>query len=41
MAITEANMADRIFMSAVEKGLDPREFTLVIGGGAGPVHAVL
>ena len=26
-------------MIAVQKGLDPREFGLVVGGGAGPVHA--
>jgi len=39
-SLAEANMANRIFLSAVEKGLDPRDFTLVIGGGAGPVHAV-
>jgi N-methylhydantoinase A len=39
-SLAEANMANRIFLSAVEKGLDPRDFTLIIGGGAGPVHAV-
>jgi len=25
---------------AVKKGLDPRNFSLIVGGGAGPVHAV-
>jgi N-methylhydantoinase A len=38
-ALVEDNMAQGIFLSAVERGLDPREFTLVAGGGAGPVHA--
>jgi N-methylhydantoinase A len=27
-------------VSVVEKGYDPRDFVLVVGGGAGPVHAV-
>lgn len=39
-ALVEDNMAQGIFLSAVERGLDPRDFTLVAGGGAGPVHAV-
>jgi len=39
-SLVEANMAQQIFLSAVEKGLDPRDFSLVVGGGAGPVHAV-
>jgi N-methylhydantoinase A len=39
-ALVEDNMAQGIFLSAVERGLDPREFTLIAGGGAGPVHAV-
>jgi N-methylhydantoinase A len=38
-SLAEANMVNRIFLSAVEKGLDPRDFILMIGGGAGPVHA--
>jgi N-methylhydantoinase A len=38
-ALVEDNMAQGIFLSAVERGLDPREFTLIAGGGAGPVHA--
>ncbi|MBW1803600.1 MAG: hydantoinase/oxoprolinase family protein [Deltaproteobacteria bacterium] len=33
------NMAQEAFMIAVQKGLDPREFGIVVGGGAGPVHA--
>lgn len=39
-SLVEANMAERIFLTAVKKGVDPRDFTLVVGGGAGPVHAV-
>ena len=38
-ALVEDNMAQGIFLSAVETGVDPRDFTLVAGGGAGPVHA--
>jgi N-methylhydantoinase A len=37
--LVEDNMAQGIFLSAVERGLDPRDFTLIAGGGAGPVHA--
>ena len=33
------NMAQEAFMVGVQKGLDLREFGLVVGGGAGPVHA--
>ncbi len=39
-SLVEDNMAQGIFLSAIEKGLDPREFILFVGGGAGPVHAV-
>ena len=39
-SLVEANMADNIFLGAVERGLDARDFTLVVGGGAGPVHGV-
>jgi len=38
-ALVEDNMAQGIFLSAVERGVDPRDVTLVAGGGAGPVHA--
>src|SRR5699024_11346199 len=34
-------MADAIRTLTVERGIDPREFTLVAYGGAGPMHAVL
>lgn len=37
--IIDANMADAISVVTVERGEDPRKYTLVVGGGAGPVHA--
>jgi len=37
--IVVANMAQAIRMVSVERGHDPREFTLVAFGGAGPLHA--
>ena len=37
--IVELNMADIIRKVTVEKGYDPREFTLFAFGGAGPAHA--
>lgn len=39
-SVVEANMVERIFLTAVERGFDPRDFVLVVGGGAGPVHAM-
>ncbi len=39
-SLEEATMAEKIFLSVVEKGYDPRDFILVVGGGAGPVHGV-
>jgi N-methylhydantoinase A len=39
-SLVEGNMSNEIFLVAVRKGLDPRNFSLVVGGGAGPVHAV-
>ncbi len=38
--IVNATMASAIRMVTLERGIDPREFTLVASGGAGPVHAV-
>lgn len=38
-AIVEANMVNGIRHVSVEKGIDPREYTLVAFGGAGPLHA--
>ncbi|MFQ5873731.1 MAG: hydantoinase/oxoprolinase family protein [Dehalococcoidia bacterium] len=37
--IVNSNMADAIRMISIERGHDPRDFTLVAFGGAGPVHA--
>ena len=38
--VTNARMAQAIRQITVEKGLDPREFTLISFGGAGGQHAV-
>ena len=40
LAIVNANMANAISSRTVQKGVDPREFSLVAFGGAGPLHAV-
>jgi N-methylhydantoinase A len=37
--VAEAEMEKAIRMISVERGHDPREFTLVCFGGAGPLHA--
>jgi N-methylhydantoinase A/oxoprolinase/acetone carboxylase beta subunit len=37
--VVNENMANAARIHAVEKGLDPREFSMVAFGGAGPVHA--
>jgi N-methylhydantoinase A len=37
--IINANMAAALRVVSVEKGYDPREFVLVVAGGAGPLHA--
>ena len=37
--ITNENMANGIRRMTVKRGLDPREFSLVAFGGAGPLHA--
>jgi N-methylhydantoinase A len=37
--LVNANMAAALRVVSVEKGHDPREFTLVVAGGAGPLHA--
>jgi N-methylhydantoinase A len=39
VAVANANMRGAIRVITVHKGLDPREFTLVAFGGAGPMHA--
>ena len=38
--IVNANMASAIHMVTVQRGIDPREFTLVAFGGAGPTHVI-
>lgn len=40
LAIAEAHMANAVRLVSVERGLDPRDFTLVAFGGAGALHAV-
>ncbi len=39
VTVIEAGMAAGIRHVTVERGHDPRDFLLVVGGGAGPVHA--
>jgi N-methylhydantoinase A len=39
VSVIDANMAAGIRHVTVERGHDPRDFLLVVGGGAGPVHA--
>ncbi len=38
--IVNANMCEALRMVSIERGLDPRDFSLVAFGGAGPLHAV-
>jgi N-methylhydantoinase A len=38
--IANANMTSATHLISVQRGHDPRDFTLVAGGGAGPLHAV-
>lgn len=37
--IVNSNMVNALRVVSVEKGIDPRGYTLVVGGGAGAVHA--
>ncbi len=39
IALATANMAKAIRVISVERGYDPRDYTLVAFGGAGPLHA--
>lgn len=39
LRIVNANMVGALKVVSVEKGYDPRDFTLVAFGGAGPLHA--
>jgi N-methylhydantoinase A len=38
ITVLNANMANAIRSRTVQKGIDPRDFTLVAFGGAGPLH---
>jgi N-methylhydantoinase A len=38
--VVNARMADQIRLMTIKRGIDPRQFTLVVLGGAGPVHGV-
>ncbi|MCL4744651.1 MAG: hydantoinase/oxoprolinase family protein [Burkholderiaceae bacterium] len=40
LTIAESHMVNAIKLISVQRGLDPRDFTLVAFGGAGPLHAV-
>ena len=40
LRIANANMTSATHLISVERGHDPRDFALVAGGGAGPLHAV-
>jgi N-methylhydantoinase A len=36
--VANANMCDAVRLVSIQKGYDPREFALVVFGGAGPLH---
>jgi N-methylhydantoinase A len=38
--IADENMTNAIRLATIDRGIDPRDFTLVAFGGAGPLHAV-
>jgi N-methylhydantoinase A len=38
--LTNAHMSAAIGVVSLQRGLDPREFGLVVAGGAGPIHAL-
>ena len=40
ITLLNANMANAIRARTVQKGIDPREYSLVASGGAGPLHGV-
>jgi N-methylhydantoinase A len=39
LTLATANMAEVVRLATLRRGLDPRDFTLVAFGGAGPLHA--
>jgi N-methylhydantoinase A len=36
--VANANMADAVRLTSIRRGYDPRDFALVVFGGAGPLH---
>lgn len=40
LAVSEAQMVDAMRLVSIDRGIDPRGFTLVAFGGAGPLHAI-
>ncbi len=40
-AVINNNMADGIRAISIQRGYDPRDFPLVVAGGAGPIHAAV
>jgi N-methylhydantoinase A len=40
ISVANANMADATRLVSIRRGYDPREFALVVFGGAGPLHGV-
>jgi N-methylhydantoinase A len=38
--VVNARMADQVRLMTIKRGYDPRQFALVVFGGAGPVHGV-
>src|SRR5262249_57800397 len=38
--VINARMADQIRLVTIKRGYDPRQFSLLVLGGAGPVHGV-
>jgi N-methylhydantoinase A len=39
--LINSNMAQAVRLVSIARGIDPREYALVIGGGAGPVHSAM
>jgi N-methylhydantoinase A len=40
LKVANANMADAVRLMSIQRGYDPRDFALVVFGGAGPLHGV-
>lgn len=39
--VVDSNMINALALISVQRGHDPRDFSLVVGGGGGPMHAAL